>query len=144
MAQLTKQIRFQTESWTRMAFKFGLVLIYCLFFLQCQTNKSVSKSNLADPVEKYSAPVHFSSLYADAEMKYAFKGSTHSDFEKWKKTFHSELKKLLGLNILEKQLANYQPKTKLLSSEDIGFAIREPLADLDRTNCAAALYFTSS
>ena len=125
MAQLIKKILSQTCLKTSVALKPGLVIIYCLFFLQCQTNRPVSKSNSADPVEKYNAPVHFSSLYADAEMKYAFKGSTHSDFEKWQKAFRPELKKLLGLNILEKQLANYQPKTQLLSSEDIGFAIRE-------------------
>ena len=125
VTQRSKQIRSQAGSRTRIAFKSGLVIIFCLFLLQCQTTKTVSKSNVADLVEKYSAPVHSSAMFANAEMKYAFKGTSYSDFVKWQKAFRPELKKLLGLDILEMQLANYQPKTKLLSSEDIGYAIRE-------------------
>lgn len=106
-------------------FKSGLVIISCAFLLQCRTNKLALNSEPAEPVGKYSSPAHFESLYTGAEMKYAFKGSSLKDFEKWQKAFRPELRKLLGLNILEDQLADYHPKTKLLSSEDVGFAIRE-------------------
>ena len=104
---------------------FILLAICCILLVHCRTNKSVSQSKASDPVGKFSSSKHFETLYAGAEMKYSFKGSTSKDFEKWQKSFRPELKKLLGLNIIERQLANYQPKTQLLSSEDIGFAIRE-------------------
>jgi dienelactone hydrolase len=102
-----------------------LWFICCTFFLQCRINEPVSKSFPVPTVEKYNAPAHFSAIYSGAEVKYAFKGSSRRDFEKWHKSFRPELKKALGLDILEKQLANYQPVAKLLSAEDIGFAIRE-------------------
>jgi len=102
-----------------------LWFLCCTFFLHCKVNKPVLKSYPLTTVEKYIAPVHFSTIYSGAEMKYAFKGSSRGDFEKWQKSFRPELKKALGLDILEKQWTNYQPVAKLLSSEDIGFAIRE-------------------
>jgi dienelactone hydrolase len=115
----------KTQFKTGIALKVALVMICFAFLLQCKVKKQVSELKTASTVEKYNEPDHFSGLYAAADMKYAFKGSSLIDFEKWQKEFRPELKKLLGLHILEAQLANYQPKTKLLSSEDIGFATRE-------------------
>jgi hypothetical protein len=122
---MAKRLRFKTEFKTCIALKSLLLIICCTFFLQCRESKQVLKLNTASPVEKYNEPDHFTALYAAAEMRYAFKGSSYSDFEKWQKAFRPELRKLLGLPVIEAQLANYQPKTQLLSSEDIGFAIRE-------------------
>jgi len=102
-----------------------LVIVFCALLIQCRVEKSSSQVNSAALAERYDAATHFPVMYAGAEMKYAFKGSTYSDFVKWQKAFRPELKKLLGLNILEKQLANYQPKIQLMSTEDIGYAIRE-------------------
>jgi hypothetical protein len=115
------------QFWGRVKFylKSGLVVIWCGLIQQCSVHQSVTKPNRSDLVEKYNAPVHFSALYAGADMKFSFKGSSRSDFEKWQKAFRPELKKHLGLDILENQLSDYQPKTQLVSSEDIGFAIRE-------------------
>jgi dienelactone hydrolase len=103
----------------------GVAIFCCLFLLQCQTNKSISKTDKAGFSKEYSAPDHFSGVYARADMTYEFKGQTRNEFEMWQKKFRPELKRLLGLDILEAQLVNYKPKTQLLSSEDIGFAIRE-------------------
>jgi dienelactone hydrolase len=101
------------------------VFFCCNFFLQCAVNKQVTKSNPVATVEKYNAQAHFSAIYSGADMKYTFKGSSLKDFLKWQNAFRPELKKALGLDILEKQLSGFQPEAKLLSSEDIGFAIRE-------------------
>ncbi|MBV5313137.1 MAG: acetylxylan esterase [Prolixibacteraceae bacterium] len=105
--------------------KMVTVLFLGLFFVQCGMNKSAQKSNTFSTVEKYHAPDHFAGMFAAAEMKYAFSGTSQSDFEKWQKAFRPELKKLLGLDMLEVQLASYHPKTELKSTEDIGYAIRE-------------------
>ncbi|WP_423126709.1 alpha/beta hydrolase family protein [Gaoshiqia sp. Z1-71] len=106
--------------------KTGLTIILSLFLIQCRVeNTSGPKTFSPDEVEGYDAPVHFSNMYDHAEMKYEFRASSAADFEKWQKAFRPELKKLLGLNVLETQLAVYEPKAEMLSSEDLGFAIRE-------------------
>ncbi len=125
MNHQTKQQITQTFVKVNLLIKYGLVIIGCGIIQQCTVPQTVSKPDAIDLVEKYNAPFHFSALYAGAEMKYSFKGSSFGDFEKWQKAFRPELKRVLGLGILEAQLANYQPKTQLLSSEDAGFAIRE-------------------
>ena len=108
------------------SFYIGLLFTLTLFLSQCRSiSVSESKNFVTTEVEKYDAPVHFAAIYSNAEMKYAFNGFSHSDFAKWQKAFLPELKKLLGLNILEAQLAAYRPKAEMLSSEDIGFATRE-------------------
>jgi dienelactone hydrolase len=75
--------------------------------------------------EGFNAAAHSHRMFASAEMKYAFDGKTAADFKKWQKAFRPELKRILGLNILEAKLAGYQPKAEKQSSEDIGYAIRE-------------------
>ncbi|MFA5419521.1 MAG: alpha/beta hydrolase family protein [Bacteroidales bacterium] len=106
--------------------KLFLSIVLGLILIQCSTkNPSAQRNTQSEPVGKYNAKEHFSNMYANAGMKYAFNGSSLNDFEKWQKEFRPELKKILGLDILETQLATYQPKAQLLSSEDIGFAIRE-------------------
>ena len=85
---------------TRITLRIALVIICFALLLQCKVKKQVSELKTTSTVEKYNAPDHFSDLYAAAEMKYGFKGSSLSDFEKWQKEFRPELKKLLGLHIL--------------------------------------------
>lgn len=125
MIKMGKQFSIIAGINGNMVLKGMLILICCTFFTQCRISKPVSKLYPDIPVEKYNAPAHFSILYAGADMKYTFKGSVLSDFQKWQKEFRPELKKLLGLDLLEMKLAGYQPEAQLLSSEDIGFAIRE-------------------
>lgn len=104
----------------------GLLLVIMLFLPQCRSINIPESTNSANlKVDKYDSPTHFAGIYANAKMKYAFNGSSLRDFEKWQKAFRPELKKLLGLNILEAQFAAYKPKAEMLSSEDIDFAIRE-------------------
>ncbi len=75
--------------------------------------------------EGFNAAAHSHRMFSSTEMKYAFDGKTAADFKKWQKAFRPELKRILGLDILEAKLAGYQPKAEKRSSEDIGYAIRE-------------------
>ena len=68
---------------------------------------------------------YYSSLYEEAGMKHAFKGKTRADFEEWQKEFRDVLKVRLGLSRLERRWASYEPKAERVTSEDVGYAIRE-------------------
>lgn len=61
------------KTWSKTAFilKSFLVIVSCAFLLQCRTNRLTVKSEPTHPVDKYSSPAHFESLYAGAEMKYS-------------------------------------------------------------------------
>ncbi|MGV8090569.1 MAG: alpha/beta hydrolase family protein [Mangrovibacterium sp.] len=82
-------------------------------------------STFAQQNEKVDASDHFLTMYQSTAMKCSFTGNTLSDFEKWQKEFRPELKRLIGLDLVENQLKGYKPAAKMVSSEDIGFAIRE-------------------
>lgn len=102
------------------------ITILCLMIIQFQIEKSYGQESVSKALtEKFDEHTHSSALYEAADMKYEFKGSTNKDFTKWQKAFRPELKKLLGLTILEAQLGSYKPTAQLLSSEDVGYAFRE-------------------
>lgn len=102
------------------------MIAVCLFLVQCRTGKSsVNETKSFPESDKYSETSHFKAVYSEAAMKYEFKGTTQNDFKKWQNAFRPELKKLLGIELIESSLANYHPKSKLLASEDVGYAIRE-------------------
>ena len=103
-----------------------LVLLFAaLLWVQCRTPQKLAAPMEGKAVENFSFPGHFATQYAAAGMKFRFAGTTRGDFEKWQQKFRPELKRVLGISLLERQLATYQPKTELLSSEDMGYAIRE-------------------
>lgn len=98
----------------------------CLFMFQCRTGQtSVQETKPVQEVEKYSDATHFRAVYGEAAMKYEFKGTTLNDFRRWQNNFRPALKRLLGLDLIESDLKNYQPKSRLLSTEDLGYALRE-------------------
>lgn len=94
-----------------------------VFLSQCRLGKA-EKSTYGYS-ENYDDVSTYSTMVQSADMKFAFKGKTHSDFQKWQKSFRPELKKVLGVTILEEQLAGFKPKAERLSSEDLGYATRE-------------------
>jgi dienelactone hydrolase len=120
-------VRIKPITWWNKSFvlKSTFGIICCISLIQCRIEKSSSSVPHPSMVAVYDGPTHFGAIYAEAEMKYSFKGTSHTDFIKWQKGFRSELKKLLGLDILERELSNYQSKGEKISSEDIGFATRE-------------------
>jgi dienelactone hydrolase len=94
-------------------------LFLFVFFFCFQVNIVAQQS------EKTDASTHFAGMYQKAALKYSFKGSTLSEFKKWQKEFRPELKRLVGLDLIETQLKGYKPAAEMVSSEDIGFAFRE-------------------
>ncbi|CAG5008909.1 hypothetical protein DYBT9275_04383 [Dyadobacter sp. CECT 9275] len=102
-----------------------LLLAAALLLSQCQAGKTTTKPLFPAFSEHYDDVKTSSAMFGVADMKFAFRGKTKSDFEKWQNAFRPELKKTLGLAILETQLAGFKPRAERISSEDIGFAIRE-------------------
>jgi dienelactone hydrolase len=102
------------------------IIAVCMLVVQCRTSQStVDENKPFREVEQFNEAVHFRAVYDEAEMKYEFKGSTADDFRKWQNSFRPELKKLLGIDLIESELKNYKPKSRLVSTEDLGFAQRE-------------------
>lgn len=107
-------------------FKPFLLIVFGMTLLLSHAEKLYAqKKQQAALSKKYDAPVHFSKLYNQADRHYTFRGTSRKDLEKWQGKFRPELKRLIGLDLLENQLAGYKPVAKMESSEDIGFAVRE-------------------
>ncbi len=81
--------------------------------------------------DSFSASDYYDDLYNSAEMKYAFKGTTPEEVEVWQTEFRDKLKERLGISQLERQLASFKVKARKISSEDIGYAIRERWENMD-------------
>ena len=102
-----------------------------LFMTQCTNyQKTTQKDDILrerDLVYKdsFSASDYYDDLYNSAEMKYAFKGTTPEEVEVWQTEFRDKLKERLGISQLERQLSSFKVKARKISSEDIGYAIRE-------------------
>lgn len=102
------------------------MIAVCMLLLQCRTGQTtVDETKPFREVEQFNEAMHFRAVYDEAAMKYEFKGTTLNDFRKWQNDFRPELKRLLGLDLIESALKNYKPKSRLLSTEDLGFARRE-------------------
>lgn len=108
-----------------------IILLELMFLVQCKNIEHTpneegndKERNLAY-VDSFSTTVYFDDLYSDAEMKYAFTGTTPKEFDIWQREFRNKLKEKLGISKLEKQLSSFKIKAQKVDSEDIGFAIRE-------------------
>lgn len=107
------------------------LLTIALFTFQCTNSKRITQNNNISKErnlayqDSFSASAYYNDLYDNAEMKYAFKGSTQKEFEVWQKEFRNKLKEKLGISQLEKQLSSFKVKARKIDSEDIGYAIRE-------------------
>ncbi|MEN6455987.1 MAG: alpha/beta hydrolase family protein [Prolixibacteraceae bacterium] len=101
-------------------FAFNLILLFYPV-----ENVHAQKEQQASVGKKYDVLVHFLELYKEAGMHDTFRGKSSGDFKKWQRKFRPELKKLIGLDLIENQLKGYRPVAEKESSEDIGFAIRE-------------------
>lgn len=66
----------------------------------------------------------YAKQYRNAEMRYAFR-ENKLPFTVWQTNFRSALKETLGIARLEKDLAGYEVKSQKLTSEDVGYALRE-------------------
>ena len=68
----------------------------------------------------YDSQVHFHTLYEQAPMEFAFRAESQAEFERWQAAFRPRLKQILGLNLIEAQLAGYQPHAQMVDEADLG------------------------
>lgn len=101
------------------------ILLACACIFVAFKPKPAFKSRTEKPKTAFSFNSHCSEMFAAAQKKYAFDNFKPSKLEAWQKGFRKELKMLTGVSIIEQQLQGYRPELKKISSEDIGFAIRE-------------------
>lgn len=102
-----------------------MFLVQCKNYENAPNEKENEKERSYIYVDSFSTAVHFDDLYSNAEMKYAFTGTTQKEFDIWQREFRDKLKEKLGITKLEKQLSSFKIKAQNIDSEDIGFAIRE-------------------
>ena len=68
---------------------------------------------------------HYESLFDAAAGTHAFAAQTNEELQDWQQRFRPELRRLLGLGELERQLAGYQPQAALISSTALDSYVRE-------------------
>lgn len=68
---------------------------------------------------------HLDDMFEHAEKKFAFEKANPKKLKKWQREFRQELKDKLGLSVIEAQCADFVPEAKMVSSEEVGYAIRE-------------------
>ena len=108
--------------------KLNLLFIALLIYVSISClneTKPKTSVNMEINKEEYNDSLHFADLYENAKMKYAFKGSSKSDFNEWQQNFRTELRNLLGLSKMEIAYKEYKVQAEKVAEEDIEFAIRE-------------------
>ena len=102
-----------------------LIMTQCTNCGEIIQKKENSKERNLAYEDSFSVSDYYEDLYNCAEMKYAFKGTTPEEVEVWQTEFRDKLKERLGISQLERQLSSFKVKARKISSEDIGYAIRE-------------------
>lgn len=69
--------------------------------------------------------VHYHDLYNNAAGKFSYSKHHFDSFETWQETFRHELKEALGLNVMERELANFQVQAEKISTKELDDHIRE-------------------
>ena len=67
----------------------------------------------------------FDRLYEEAEMRYHFATQKPRKVVAWQKKLRAELKDILGVSLIERELKDYKPTARFISSEELDFGIRE-------------------
>ncbi len=73
----------------------------------------------------YDATRHDAQQYAAAPREFAFSASSRRDWQKWQNAFYPRLRSLLGLDTMQRDLADHVPTSELRAEEDMGAYIRE-------------------
>lgn len=74
---------------------------------------------------EYRSTIHFGKQYENAARQFAFPKWQSKPFSQWQKAFRPELKKKLGLDLVESTLKNYKPVAVQGAVEDLGDFTRE-------------------
>ena len=67
----------------------------------------------------------FDRLYEGAGMRYHFATLKPRKVTSWQKQLRSELKDILGVSLIERELGDYKPTARVMDREELDFGIRE-------------------
>lgn len=99
---------------------FNLSFFLITHRLDAQNKEPIYHQN----VDEYNSDHHFRAQYNAAGMVYSFTIYKKRK-EQWQEEFLQELKRILGLSLLENSLKGYIPRAEKKASEDAGHFIRE-------------------
>ena len=111
----------------------GLV-IACAMAISCAGGRTAPElektaAGTGAAMDSLRAPFDFQAhndhMFASAKMEYRFDGYRLHRARRWQKDLRSEIRKAIGLTVIEEQLEGFRPEAWKIDSEDIGFAVRE-------------------
>ncbi|OPZ31204.1 MAG: Abhydrolase family protein [Lentisphaerae bacterium ADurb.BinA184] len=73
----------------------------------------------------YDLARHYESLYRSVTPAFRFAGRTRGDVRRWQDAFRPRLDAALGLDLMRRDLAGYEPAARRLKREDCGDHVRE-------------------
>lgn len=68
---------------------------------------------------------HSERMYVSAPKKYSLEALENQRLDEWQTHFRRDLREVLGLDVIESQLRDFQPEARMLRSEDAGEFVRE-------------------
>lgn len=86
---------------------------------------TVSLAQQSESAKEFNWGNRFERLYEGASMRYHFASVQPRSVAKWQRKFRTELKNLLGLSLIEKELGDYKPSAQFVDREELDFGIRE-------------------
>lgn len=99
-------------------FSFYSLLLFECKEANCQKDFASDNNNVTDTtIPRYNFQDYFNRLYSVSQNKYGFTEKSKTDFVKWQHSYLYALKDVLGLNIIEKELAGYVLKAEMKESE---------------------------
>jgi dienelactone hydrolase len=73
----------------------------------------------------YDAAKHFAALYSTVPSEFAFRATTRAEWRAWRDAFRPRLRRALGIDNMEHDLAGFTPHAEMGQSEDMGDHVRE-------------------
>lgn len=68
---------------------------------------------------------HYKALYSSTRREYEFTGTTRAEWRAWRRRFLPRLRRALGLDMMERELAAFKPAAKKMNAVDCGAYTRE-------------------
>lgn len=84
-----------------------------------------AQNHASDPKVPFDYKEHSHNMYSSAAMKYSFEKTDPADWQTWQTELRAELKNLLGISVIEREIGGFVPEARFLSTEDAGYAMRE-------------------
>jgi len=110
-------------------FQVVMLLLISVLFITLHSVYADEVNNYSedcDPSEPGINPIkHYHALYDSAAGKFSYSKHNFESFEAWQEAFRHELKEVLGLNVMERELADFQIQAEKISTLEMDDHIRE-------------------